>query len=69
MRADEFTVENNVILKFKSCGVNYVMSLGVENGVIRLISKYKQQIILLGKDWDKPTEEPTGELPLIEADK
>ena len=57
MRADEFTVETDVILKFKSCGVNYVMKLGIENGVIRLMSKQKQHIILLGEDMEeKPTE-------------
>ena len=67
MRADEFTVETDVILKFKSCGVNYVMKLGIENGVIRLMSKKKQQIILLGEDVEEPTENKAE--ALIETEK
>ena len=67
MRADEFTVESNVILKFKSCGVNYVMSLGVDSGVIRLVSKHKQQIIFLGKEEKQETTQETT--PLIETSK
>lgn len=63
MKADQFVVQNNIKLKFKSEGIDYQMHLGIEDGLIILDSKLGKQIIFLGK-----REEPTDNIEgLIET--
>ena len=66
MRADQFVVENNVKLKFKSEGIEYLMHLGIEDGIIVLDSKLGKQVIFLG---ERETPQETEAEKLIETKK
>ena len=59
MKADQFVVQNNVKLKFKSEGIDYEMHLGIEDGLIILDSKLGKKIIFLGEQ-KEPTQDIKG---------
>lgn len=67
MRADQFVVQNNVKLKFVSEGIEYLMNLAIEDGLIVLDSRLGKQIIFLGERDD--TEPETEPVKLIEMKK